>query len=342
MSVLIVTRSNDNESVDMVADALRHRGAEAIRLNTDFYPEGVRISTRYEGDAARRTMIDESGRRFDLGEVTALWYRRYFAGGSLPTTLGDTREACINESRRTLYGTIAGIGCFEVDPLIAVRKTDHKELQLLRARHHGLDIPRTLFSNDPAEVQTFYEALGGRVITKMQSSFALYRDGHEMVVFTNVVRPEDMRDLTSLQYCPMTFQEKINKTLELRATVVGRQVFTASIDSQARTATSLDWRRDGVGLIDDWKPYELPEPVRRGLLAVMEDFGLNYGAADFIVTPEGRHVFLEINAGGEWFWLQRNPGLPIADALAAVLLGQAERACSQGSDTEKPGASNLI
>jgi hypothetical protein len=36
-------------------------------------------------------------------------------------------------------------------------------------------------------------------------------------------------------------------------------------------------------------------------------------------------VFLEVNAGGEWFWLQRTPGLPIADAIARVLLGEAPR-----------------
>ena len=58
----------------------------------------------------------------------------------------------------------------------------------------------------------------------------------------------------------------------------------------------------------------LPPDVQQGLLTVMQDFGLNYGAADFIVTREGRHVFLDVNAGGEWFWLQRNPELSIAAA----------------------------
>ena len=43
------------------------------------------------------------------------------------------------------------------------------------------------------------------------------------------------------------------------------------------------------------------------------------------VTPEGRHVFLEVNPSGEFFWLERNPGLPISEALAEVLLGKAPR-----------------
>ena len=57
----------------------------------------------------------------------------------------------------------------------------------------------------------------------------------------------------------------------------------------------------------------------------MDRLGLNYGACDFIVTPEGRHVFLEVNPAGEFFWLEKHPGLPIAGALADVLLGLAPR-----------------
>lgn len=30
-------------------------------------------------------------------------------------------------------------------------------------------------------------------------------------------------------------------------------------------------------------------------------------------------MFLEINAAGEWFWLQERPGLPVAEHIAALL-----------------------
>jgi len=328
MSILIVTHSADNESIAMVIEALQHRGARVIRLNTDLYPERVRVATRFRAGGIERTLIDEAGRSFDLDEVTALWYRRFYVAASLPAELGDTREACLNEAKRSLYGTIASLTCFQLDPLICVRRADHKELQLQRARAHGLETPETLITNDPEKARAFYDALGGKVVTKVQSSFAIHRDDQEMVVFTSVMKPEDLDGLSDLRYCPMMFQEQVDKALELRATVVGREVFTASIDSQRNLETSVDWRRDGIGLIDDWRPYRLPPDVEKGLLALMQDFGLNYGGADFIVTPDGRHVFLEVNAGGEWFWLQRNPGLPIADALARVLLDPSARASS--------------
>jgi D-alanine-D-alanine ligase-like ATP-grasp enzyme len=65
--------------------------------------------------------------------------------------------------------------------------------------------------------------------------------------------------------------------------------------------------------------------VEEKLLRLMDYFNLNYGAADFIVTPEGRHVFLEVNPAGEFFWLEHRPGLPISAAIADVLLGLAKR-----------------
>jgi hypothetical protein len=58
---------------------------------------------------------------------------------------------------------------------------------------------------------------------------------------------------------------------------------------------------------------------------LMDCFVLNYGAVDLIVTPDGRHVFLEVNPVGEFFWLEQYPGLPVSDAIADVLLGLSPR-----------------
>ena len=52
----------------------------------------------------------------------------------------------------------------------------------------------------------------------------------------------------------------------------------------------------------------------------MTELGLVFGAIDLICTPSGEHVFLEVNPGGEWGMLERDLGLPIADAIARALL----------------------
>ena len=72
-----------------------------------------------------------------------------------------------------------------------------------------------------------------------------------------------------------------------------------------------------------WTPYVLPDDVATRLLQLAARLGLSYGAADFVVTPDGRHVFLEINPAGEWFWLDDVFGpRALSTAIAETLLAR--------------------
>lgn len=325
MSVLIITKSDDNESIEFVTEAIEERGGKVFRFDTDRFPTEIGLVAHYSKGSKRLTIKSDQG-EIDAEDISAIWHRRLNIGGKIPGTLDkQIRNASIGESRATVMGMIASLKAFRIDPVQRIRFAENKQLQLQVARELGLEIPRTLITNDPEAVKEFAASCESGIITKMLSSFAVYEDGKERVVFTNPVKPEDLEDLSGLRLCPMTFQEMVPKALELRVTVVGQQLFSASIDSQSSDRATYDWRRDGVGLLEDWKPYELPDDVKQRLLQLMDYFGLNYGAIDIIVTPDRKHVFLEVNPAGEFFWLERTPGLPISKALADVLLGRAPR-----------------
>ena len=325
-NVLIITRSDDNESVSLVSKAVERKGGRAIRFDTDRYPTEVRLSAYYgRGGEERLTLANEEG-EFDLSEVGAVWHRRLNLGARIPQTLDrQLRHASLTETRAAAQGMLASLKAFRVDPVQHIRHAENKQLQLCVAREVGLDTPRTLTTNDPATVRAFAAECEGGMVTKMLSSFAVYEGGQELVVFTNPVHGEDLADLSGLSLCPATFQEAVPKALELRATVVGRRVLTASIDSQSSQRAANDWRRDGLRMIQEWKPYELPREVEAKIMRLMDYFVLNYGAIDLIVTPDGRHVFLEVNPVGEFFWLQLHAGLPVSETIADVLLGLAPR-----------------
>lgn len=296
-AVLVVTRSDDNASVDRVTRAIEERGARAVRLDTDRYPFAVDVTSRIDGKS-----------QFD--DVTAVWHRRFAAGLGLPDALGDLRAACVDESRRTLLGAIASLACVHVDTLEAMRRCDHKELQLRVARKHGLDVPRTIITNDAKAARKFVDEEGD-VVTKMQSSFAVVRDKREHVVFTSALEDLDGID-DELRFCPMIFQERIAASCDVRATVVGDRVLSAALPTRR-----LDWRVDGAERAREWKPWQLPKRVERGLLRAVRAMGLRYAACDFVVDGDGKHWFLEMNAGGEWLWLDDMLG--IADAIADLL-----------------------
>ncbi len=329
MSILIITRSDDNESVALVAKAIARRGGHAIRFDTDRYPTDVRLTAYYgasnsEGDE-RLTLTNEEG-EFDLREVTAVWHRRLNFGARIPSTLDrQLRHASLSEASAAAHGMLASLKAFRVDEVRHIRHAENKQLQLQAARELGLDTPRTLTTNDPAAARAFAKTCESGMVTKMLSSFAVYDEGRELVVFTNPVKPEELADLSGLSLCPVTFQELLAKSLELRVTVVGQRVMSASLDSGVSARAAHDWRRDGLRMVQSWRLYQLPGEVEEKILRLMDYFSLNYGAIDIILTPDGRHVFLELNPSGEFFWLERSPGLPVSEAIADLLLAHSSR-----------------
>ena len=322
MSILIITHSQDNESISMVLNAIKKQGGQAFRFDTDRFPTEVRLDIYY-GQGEERLILDSGAEKLDLREVSAVWYRRIAIGRRIPTLMEpQTRQASVQESRVTIRGLLASLPAFYLDPIATVEKAKNKQLQLKIAQEIGLDIPRNLTTNNPEAVREFARSCEDGMIVKMLSSFAIYDEqGQEKVVFTNRVKPEELENLEGLHLCPMTFQEQIPKALELRTTIVGDRVFTAAIDSQSNQKARDDWRRQGLVMVKDWKPYELPAEVTEKLFKLMKYFGLNYGAIDIILTPDGRHVFLEVNPVGEFFWLECYPPyFPISQAIADLLL----------------------
>lgn len=320
--VLIITHTADNEAVDTVIRYISEMGGQPVRFDVDRYPVDLTLTTSYQQGRWELWLGDER-----LDDITAVWYRRsYHIGKGLEPLLDkEFLGSALGEVRRTLFGMLEGMPCFQLERYSVYRRLDSKEEQLRMAARYGLLVPDTCITNSPQQLQQFLEKTAGPVVAKMQSAFAIYREGEEHVVFTNEITDAHLQQLEQLKYCPMVFQEKLPKALELRVTIVGRQLFSFAIDSQQLPDATVDWRKEGAALVNSWKPYPLREDVGQALMAMMDAYGLNYGAIDLILTPEGKYYFLEVNAAGEFFWLDRLCNNAISRHLAAILLNEAER-----------------
>ena len=135
---------------------------------------------------------------------------------------------------------------------------------------------------------------------------------------TRLLQAADLDALDGLRQCPMMFQRYIDKAYELRIAWVDGQALVGALDG---LECGVDWRYESTA---SWQPYALPEPVHARLTTLMTRLELRQGAIDMIVTPDGDHVFLEVNPTGEWGMLQRELGLPIGEALADALLRLAD------------------
>lgn len=324
--VLIITHTKDNDCINQVTRQIERLGGEVIRFNVDLYPLHSSLTTGYTG-GEWKTYLHAENAVHTLHDVDAVWYRRSFnLGDGLREVLeGEYLSSVHGEIRQVLFGMLEGLDCFQIGRVSQYRRLDSKEEQLKIASGLGLMVTDTCITNDPRRARAFVEAHPAGVIAKMQSSFAIYREGNEHVVFTNRITNENLEQIDSLQYCPMQFQQQIEKAVELRVTIAGNAIFCFAVNSQSLDNAKVDWRREGIELLDKWIPYELPQDIQDKLLRLMDVYQVNYGAIDIIVTPSGEYYFLEINAAGEYFWLDYLIDNAISEQIARVLLGLAPR-----------------
>ncbi len=318
--VLLVTHSADHFTVDRVAAGLQRRGARPLRFDTDAFPTRHQLTLAFDTDGVRACLRAEHGALTDLSRVQAVWMRKQ-CPAALPDDLApELAPGCRAEARATLTGlwTLLTQARF-LDPPDNAQAAEDKLRQLRLALASGLRVPRTLVTNDPAAVRRLFDETGGNVVAKMLQPLSQSMGSAPLFVYTNAVQAADLEQLDGLAYAPMIFQERVAKQLELRVAYVGGRCFAGAIDASASVHGAVDWRRAEPHECR-WVEAALPEPVQAGLRRLMHALGLRFGAVDLIRTPAGEHVFLEVNPGGEWGMLERDLGLPIADAIAEELL----------------------
>lgn len=324
--ILIITHTQDNFSIEKVTEYIEQNGFRVIRFDVDLYPLQNKLTTVFQ-NGKWITMLETAENTYRLDDIAAVWYRRaYNIGNGLKEELEPKFfGAAMGEIRNTLFGFLESIDAYSLGKPSVYRRLDSKEEQLKVASKIGFKIPETCISNNPDEAKKFI-LKHKNVIGKMQTGFAIYEDGVENVVFTNVIKEENLEELDSLMYCPMQFQRKIEKKKELRITVVGHDIYAFEVDSQQFDDAKVDWRKDGVNLIDKWVRTELPAEIESKIIELLDVYHVDYGAIDVIVSPEDEYYFIEINAAGEFFWLDNlTEDNLISKSIADILCDKAPR-----------------
>lgn len=195
---------------------------------------------------------------------------------------------------------------------------ENKIWQLSIASEIDFHVPDTIVTSDPERVKGFYKAHPQGIVVKLLGVSPLVGK----VIYTNAVTAEYMKQIDSVKLSPSIFQALVQKNYELRITVVGDQIFPAKIYSQEDPRTAIDWRVQPE--VNDFNVRmeitNLPIDMETKIFRFMKKMGLRYGSIDMIVTPNGEHVFLEINPSGQWHFVQLKTGAQIARALANLLV----------------------
>lgn len=313
--ILIISADADAHAREVIA-RLSTAEVDVTLLDLSRFPAQATLTLDFEGDRARSVGFGAPGAPVDFAQASVIWWRRP-QPIRLDPALADptTRDFALVEAHSALSGLWLTLDAFWINHPTRDDEASRKVYQLQVAQQVGLRIPATCVTNDVERARAFIDRCGiGKTIYKaFAGTEQAWRE-------TRLVKADEVDLLANVRYAPVIFQEYVPAGVDLRITVVGDQLFAAAIHT-ANTAYEVDFRM--VMSSAPFEPAELPPPVADGLRALMRRLGLVYGAIDMRRTPDGEHVFLEINPAGQWLFVEQRTGQPITQALAELMVARA-------------------
>jgi hypothetical protein len=315
------------DSTDVHADAVERvaqsRGSEVGRLNWD-------ETHRWGFDfLCGEPLLTLDGRTFPADRIRSVFVRRLPDKQSFEQlSINAPSEAhdYVATQRLTLISDCVALLSERtrvINTLCSTHRAQSKASQLFVADKIGFCTPQTYSGANPTLARQHINQIvqtGSRVCTKPIAKALLTLDGQKHTRFTEILDRSDFADLETLNECPLTFQNYIEKSYEVRVTVVGDRIFACKIDSQkAGNDTAIDWRRYNIPRTPHSK-YELPRNIQEMLLRFHSYFGLTVSSFDIIRSRQGDFVFLETNPYSQWLWIEDLTGLQITAAITDALL----------------------
>ena len=285
-----------------------------MRWNLDRFPFDSFLTYR-AGSGRYAAELSSDGRKLSLDDVGSVWCRGFRPLGFPDGMDPEGRSFAQDEAQRALDALMTTLQVLWINHPQCRIRANSKPAQLFVAQQIGLDIPPTVLTNDPDEVRKFVAQSTGETVFKAHSQNLNLEPGKAL--FTALLTEKEMKKVDLIRASPGIFQQRVPKAYEVRSTVVGSRIFSGRINSQESAETSLDWRHKPFDIEE--QPITLPSDVEAKILSLMQHFGIVYGAFDFIVTPEGRHVFLEVNPAGQYLWVEATTKLPITAAIVDLL-----------------------
>jgi glutathione synthase/RimK-type ligase-like ATP-grasp enzyme len=292
-------------SLDWIVRELERRAVPFYRLNTELAAT-VTWTLNVGGDWS----IGDGGRQVRLSSVGAVLYRR-----PEPPRLRASNRHERQLARRQWSAVLAGLqampGPIWISPPSAIDHAEAKLVQLEMARRVGFDVPDTLITNARGAARAFARRHANSVVKALDAPL-LGPSTSPSFVFATLVSDEVLSSMEAIERAPLVFQQAILPKADVRATVVGDQVFGAVAES-----STIDWRVDPGA---QFRPLDLPGDVSAYCVQLTNSLGLRFAGIDLLRDRGDRYWFLELNPNGEWGWLQAM-GIPIAEAIVDVLTG---------------------
>lgn len=301
----------DQRELELLADAVEERGGTAVTCDVADWPGDATLKYEPGSDSA------VFGSRIEFEDVTGAYVAsHHLFHPTDPAFAEDVQESVrptLNQLRehRGLFESLCGTLEQYADVIVPLRNhywQDRKPLQLHLYDREGVSIPDTLFTNDPDEVLSFYDA-HDRVVYKPITKGAVPSE------LTEADLDERLDDLAT---APVQFQEFVPgedlRIYLLDGEIVGAARYESEYLSFQHAVV------EGEGERVDVEPISVPDDLGDALVRAADVTGFTFAAADVRRRPDGSYALLELNEAPRFVAPDVYGDQDVSGALAEYLL----------------------
>lgn len=192
---------------------------------------------------------------------------------------------------------------------------DEKTHQLVLAHEAGFATPLTVQSATGAVLRASWSIAELLAVKQFRPVVERSEDGPAGWVKTLAFDQQtisdglDQSDVKS----PSVVQPLVDAPFEHRVVVVGDQVFAAR--TARRGDNAVDVRTMPVTEAEV-TPSNLPADISAAAMRLVRAAGAEFATIDVLETADNGYVFLDLNCGGHFLWVEQLCGWPITEAIA--------------------------
>lgn len=310
MRVLVITGSNDPH---IALVCVKMPESEFIVFNPSEFSEKSEITYTWNG-----CNYDINWKENSLSNIDVVWYRKPILlkpeHMHVPSKYREFAYAAYKKSVTAIYGLLGS--SYWVSPYFAIQKANNKLYQHELAAANGFKIPDTIVTSNPIEARQFFLKYGD-IITKPLDQEFVNESGHTSAFYTTLISKDSNPNFEGLRVSPAIFQQSLYKSIDIRVTVVGENVYACEIRKIGEMDSAVDWRTGNLSTNVRYSIHsDFPDQLRKACVDMVKSLDLKYGAFDFMLNEYGDYWFLEINPNGQWGFVEIEGGLPISDGFA--------------------------
>ncbi|GAB3025681.1 hypothetical protein GCM10027285_04540 [Oleiagrimonas citrea] len=288
------------------------------RIAPDFSCVGRRISIHADGGGMRwwSDACPDAPR--------SIWFRRPAAPEPEPCMESDREFLTVQW--KFFQKNLFDLGTKVLDTLwindpVAAYAAESKLVQLQAAAELDIPFPDMVVTNHAEDVARLIQRWG-RVIYKTfyPHSWLSRSKGKLYDLGVTLLDADSELPEASIAMCPGIFQRYIDKTEDIRVTVIGDRIFAVRVLKQSGAAY-LDWRQQVLADETRMETVQLPAAWEERIRRLMKKLGIVVGCADLVVDQQGDMYFLEVNQAGQFLFVEEKlPEVPLLRAMTAMLM----------------------